>query len=93
MVGIETRRGDPGAGLTRNRGNVEDVVEMPVGDDDAANGLSLPAAPAKSAAQEQAPADESGIEQIQAGCVAEDIEVDRGGADLEDVCGEGGVHA
>src|SRR4051794_38563101 len=34
MIGIETWRGDPSAGFSRERRDIENVVEVPVGDDD-----------------------------------------------------------
>ena len=75
-VGVESRGSNPSAGLAGNRSHVEDVVEVPVGDDDAANGFVLPAASAKCPAQKEAPADESGIEQIQPGSVSKDVKAE-----------------
>ena len=76
VVGVESRSGNPSPGLAGNRSHVEDLVEVPVGDDDAANGLVLPAASAKCPVQKEAPADESGIEQIQPGCVSKDVKAE-----------------
>src|SRR5687767_11094478 len=45
VVGVQPRCGDPSAGLARNGGNIQDVVEMAVGDDDSADWLAVPAAP------------------------------------------------
>jgi hypothetical protein len=54
VLSVETRGGNPGAGLASNRADVEDMAEAPVGDDDAANGLMFPTAPAKCAMQKEA---------------------------------------
>ena len=62
VVSVETRCGNPSASLACNRGDVQDVVEVPVGDDDAANGLALPTALAKGAVQKEASAHEPGVE-------------------------------
>ena len=89
MVGIETRAGDPGASLARKRSNIEDVVEVPMGDDDATNGVTLPTAPAKRPMQQEAAADESAIEYVQTGGVPQDVEVERRRPDLENVSVQG----
>ena len=73
VVSVEARGRDPGAGFARNRGNVEDVVEVPVGDDDAPNALMVPAALAQRPAQKEAAADKSAIEHIQPGRVSKDV--------------------
>jgi hypothetical protein len=85
VVGVETRGGNPGAGLACDDGHVEDVVEMSVGDDNAANGLALPTALAECAPQKNASADESSVEQIQSRCVAKDIVIERWCPDLENI--------
>ena len=91
MVGVETRSGDPGAGLARERSNIEDVVKVTMGDDDAANRLTLPTAPAKRPMQQEAAADESAVEHIQSGGVLEDVEVERWRPDLENVSAQMGL--
>jgi hypothetical protein len=85
MVGVEARSGDPGASLPGNGGDVEDMVKVPVSNDDAANRLVLPAPLPKGTTQKETSADESGIEQIQSGCVSKDIGVERWRSDLENV--------
>ena len=85
VLSVETRGGNPSASLARNRRDIENVVEVPVGDDDATNQLVLPAAPAKGAMQKETSANESSIEQIKPRCVSKDVEVDRGCSDLKDI--------
>jgi hypothetical protein len=64
VVGIEARRSNPGAGFARNGGDVEDVVEMPVSDDDSADRLAFPSASVEGASQKIASSDETGVEEI-----------------------------
>ena len=64
VLGVETGRRNPRAGLACNCGHVEDVVEVPVGDDDTTNALALPAASAKRVSQKKSATDESSVEQI-----------------------------
>lgn len=86
VVCVETWGGNPSTGFTGDRGHVEDVVEMPVGDDDSANGFALPAALAECALQKEAPADESRVDQIQPGCVSKDVKIQPDGcSDLDDI--------
>ena len=85
VVGIETRGGNPSAALACDGRHVEDVVEMSVGDDNAPNGIALPTASPECALQKESPADKSGIEQIQPGCVTKDVEVERWRSDLENI--------
>lgn len=85
MIGIEPRGGDPGTELACDGGHVEDVVEMPVGDDNTPNWIVVPTAFAKGPAQDGATADKAGIEQIQPGRVFQDVEINDRRSDLENI--------
>lgn len=65
VVGVETRGGDPSARLSCDYSHVENVVKVPVRDDNATNRLALPPAPTESPQQKRAPADKATVEQIQ----------------------------
>jgi hypothetical protein len=91
VVCVETRGGNPGTGLTRNRGDIEYMVEMPVGDDDPANAFVLPTAPAKCAMQKESSADESRVEQIESRSISKDVKVERWCPDLKNARMQGGV--
>ena len=62
MVGIEARCGYPGACFASDCCHVEDVIEVAVGDNDAANRLLFPTISAKFASQKETSADESSVE-------------------------------
>lgn len=83
VVGIETRGGNPGAGLAGDPGHVENMIQMSVRDDNSANWLALPSAAAKRPPQKEASANESRIEQIQARCVLQHVKIERGRPNLE----------
>jgi hypothetical protein len=85
VVGIETRGGNPSAGLACDVVHVEDVVEVSMGDDNAANRLTVPAAATECPPQKEASADESSVEQIQSRIVSKDIEIERWCSNLENI--------
>lgn len=85
VVGIPSRGGNPGPGLARDLRHVEDMIEMPVGDDDPANGFTIPPAAAESFSQEETASEKSGIEQIQTRRVFQHVKIECRRADLEEI--------
>src|SRR5262249_7759514 len=61
VIGIEAGRSDPRPRLAGERGDVQNVIEMAMGDDDAADGFALPTAPDDCAPQQRTSTDESSV--------------------------------
>lgn len=85
VVSVETRSSDPSASLACNRAHIENVIEVPVSDNNAANGLTLPTALSQRTPQEEPPSDESSVEQIHPRRISKNVEVERWSSDLENI--------
>lgn len=84
---VESRGGNPCTSLVCQLPNVEDMIEVPMGDDDSANRLVLPTTKTKGSGQQRAASDEASIDEIEALGIAENVEVDPKGAHLQEVVG------
>ncbi len=77
--------GDPRSVLTSERGRVEDMIEVAVREQDAADGQMTPAARVKGLFQSAASAEEAGVDQIQGIAIPQDEELHDEGADDEEI--------
>jgi hypothetical protein len=82
---VESRRRNPRTRLDRNGRYIQDVIQVPMGNDDSANRLPIPSALTQCLPQKKASTDESGIQQIQALRVTQHVEAERRGPHLEKV--------
>jgi len=78
MIGIETWRLRSRRRSPREGRDIEDVVEVPVGDDDPPDALLVPAVMGERMAQETSAADESSVEQVEPGSIAQDMKFTQG---------------
>lgn len=85
VIRIQTRCSDPCPALTGDCRYVQNVIEVPVCDDDTADRLAIPTAISKCPPQKKTPTDKSGVQQIQPRVVAQDIEVEGRSPDLEKI--------
>ncbi len=80
---IEPRCSYPCPRIFRERGDIENVVEMSMSHDDSSNGFVIPASSAQGAGKEIASSDEACIDQIESVRVAKHIKAQRRRADLK----------
>lgn len=87
---VALRSGDPGVVLAGEGWGIEDVIEVPMREQDAADGQMIPAAGLESCFQGGASSEEAGVDQIQGVTVPQHEELHDKGADDEEIGRHGG---
>ncbi len=91
MLSVESRRRHPGAMLPREARHVVGMIEMSVRQQNSTDRQCLPSTPAQSPPQRRPAADESRVDQVEAIRVAQDVEADKRGANLQYVVWNQGI--
>lgn len=87
---VALRSGDPGVVFAGEGRCVEDVIEVPMREQDAADGQMIPAAGLEGCFQCVASSEEAGVDQVQRVTVPQDEELHDEGADDEEIGRHGG---
>lgn len=75
MIRVEAWRGDPGSGFLSELSYVQDVIQMAVGDENAADRKMVPSLFPKGVVESFPGSNETGIDQIEAVFIPENMEV------------------